>query len=518
VIRHAAYLGPRVLLSRVTRYALAVAIAGVATLVRLAVDPLIGDQIPYFIYVGAVVVATWFCGVEGGFLSAFVAGFVGDYLFVPPRYEVLPHGQDWIALSLFWAVCACLVVLVGRWRRADIALREMTQRLRALHAEAERANQLKDEFLATLSHELRTPLNAIVGWSHIVRSGKLDPEKLPPALEAIDRNARTLTQLVNDVLDVSRIITGRLRLDVQVLDPAQCVHAAVEALQPAAEAKHLIVQTTIAPHGKVVADPLRLQQIVWNLVSNAVKFTPRGGRIDVTVGARASALVIEVSDNGPGIKPDFLPHLFQRFSQQDGSTTRRHGGLGLGLAIVRHLAELHGGSVDARSEGEGQGATFTVVIPTRAVAAGEPDRVADGQPGAPARVASLPLLAGVRILTVDDEPDARTLVATTLQAFGAEVRTADSAEEALEFLRDWRPAILVADIGMPDRDGYWLIREVRRLSSAEGGRTLAVALTAYARPEDCQRAVEAGYDEYLSKPVPANELGATLVRLVATTF
>ena len=380
-----------------------------------------------------------------------------------------------------------------------------------LYRQAEESSRLKEEFLATISHELRTPLSAILGWARMLRMGQLSPENSAKALDTIERNARAQAQLVDDLLDVSRIITGKLRMDVRPSDPNSFIDAAVEAVKPAADAKgvrmHKVVDTGAI---SIPGDPVRLQQVVWNLLSNAIKFTPRGGRVQICSQRVNSHLEIVVSDTGQGISSDFLPHVFDRFRQADQKTSRQHGGMGLGLAIVRHLVEMHGGSVRANSEGEGKGATFTVMLPITPVyqVDSSGSRV---HPGARDLLPPNDItdrLDGLRILVVDDEPDTRELLKQGLEYCGAKVRVAGSAAEALDELKMSLPDILISDIGMPGSDGYDLIREVRRLPVARGGKLAAIALTAYTRIEDRLQALRAGYDMHVPKPVELAELVA----------
>jgi signal transduction histidine kinase/ActR/RegA family two-component response regulator len=401
-----------------------------------------------------------------------------------------------------------------RFRMMERDREELLASERAARSEAERANRMKDEFLATLSHELRTPLNAIVGWAQMLKGGRLDPASADRGIEVIDRNARLLSQLVSDLLDMSRITSGKLRLDVQPVDPWAVIEAAIESVQRAADAKGIVIFRRLGgPCEPLLADPGRIQQVVWNLLSNAIKFTPRGGRVEVALECGDASLEISVSDTGCGIRPEFLPHLFGRFRQADPATTRHHGGLGLGLSICRHLVELHGGTVRASSAGEGQGATFTVTLPTAALreapAEVTPTAPRASPPPAPFEATSL---AGLRILVVDDEPDARDLVQRILGEYGAEILVAGSAAEAMELFLKRPPDVLVSDIGMPDVDGYDLIRRVRALPPDEGGAVAAVALTAFARPEDRARAERAGYQAHVSKPVEGTELCATIAR------
>ncbi len=383
--------------------------------------------------------------------------------------------------------------------------------------ELREANRLKDEFLATVSHELRTPLTAILGWSHLLRAGQLDKKSGISALETIERNARAQVQLIDDLLDVSRIITGKLRLDVRQVDPSSFIEPAIEALHPAAEAKDVRIQKVMDTGVVSVAgDPARLQQVAWNLLSNAIKFTPKGGKVQVRLERINSHIEIAVSDTGIGIKPEFLPHVFERFRQADQKTTRQHGGLGLGLAIVRHLVELHGGTVEADSPGEGQGTTFVVKLPI--VPVYQKDNLAGRLH--PAARDPLPTydcperLDGLKVLVVDDEADTRELLKVGIGQCGAEVVTAGSAQEALEVISEQSPDLLISDIGMPGEDGYELIRKVRALPPRRGRKIPAIALTAYARTEDRMRALRAGYQSHIAKPVELAELLTVMASLV----
>ncbi len=380
-----------------------------------------------------------------------------------------------------------------------------------LYRQAEESSRLKEEFLATISHELRTPLSAILGWTRMLRMGQLSVEDSAKALDTIERNARAQAQLVDDLLDVSRIITGKLRMDVRPADPNSFIDAAVEAVTPAAEAKGVRVQKIVDTGAvSIPGDPVRLQQVVWNLLSNAIKFTPRGGRVQIYSQRVNSHLEIVVSDSGQGISPDFLPYVFDRFRQADQKTSRQHGGMGLGLAIVRHLVEMHGGSVRASSEGDGKGATFTVMLPISPVYQVD----SSGSRVHPAARDLLPpnditdRLDGLRILVVDDEADTRELLKQGLEYCGAKVKVVGSADEALGELKTALPDILISDIGMPGSDGYDLIRAIRGLPAANGGKIAAIALTAYTRIEDRLHALRAGYDMHVPKPVELAELVA----------
>ncbi|MFN6583342.1 MAG: PAS domain S-box protein [Aulosira sp. ZfuVER01] len=402
----------------------------------------------------------------------------------------------------------------------DITDRKLSEQERErLLAEAEAVNRMKDEFLGTLSHELRTPLSAMMGWTQLLKKRQLDEATKARALETIDRNTKSLAQLIEDVLDVSRIIQGKLSLNLQQVELIPVVEAAIETVQPAADAKEIRIECRFDPKiGVVMGDVNRLQQIIWNLLSNAVKFTPKGGRVDVQLKRRHSQIQIRVSDTGEGIANDFLPHVFERFRQADSSSTRSHGGLGLGLAIVRHLVELHGGTVSAESPGIGQGATFIVNLPMRAVYVENTISVLSDRSINSEISPNNPLsLEGVRVLVVDDEQDARQLLTTVLSQSGAQVMTVASAAEALIAVPQFHPDVLVSDIGMPEADGYTLIRQLRSLPSEQGGQIPAVALTAYARSEDRTRALLAGFQLHIPKPVNPAELVAVVANLAGRT-
>jgi CheY-like chemotaxis protein len=385
-----------------------------------------------------------------------------------------------------------------------------------LYIEARDANRMKDEFLAVLSHELRTPLNAIVGYSRLLRGGILTGEKADRGLETLERNASSLTRIVEDVLEVSRIITGKIRLDVQPVELPLIVHNAIATVQPAADAKGVRLQTIMDRGvGPVSGDPDRLQQVVWNLLSNAVKFTPRGGRVQVRVERVNSHIEIVVSDTGIGIKPEFLPHVFERFHQAEGGTTRKAGGLGLGLAIVRHMVELHGGTVEAASPGEGKGATFRISLPVMIVHAEEPrERRQHPQSESVEPLTELASLHGVRVVAIDDEPDALNLLRIVLETAGAEVETVSQPSVAIERIGAMRPHALIIDIGMPDVDGFQLIERIRRAENEAVRNVPAAALTAFARSEDRTKALRSGFELHLSKPVDPAELVASIVTLV----
>lgn len=397
-------------------------------------------------------------------------------------------------------------------KKAEDESAELFKRERAARADAEKANRLKDEFLATLSHELRTPLNAVIGWSRMLSSGRLDRESSKHALEVIERNAWAQKQIIEDILDVSRVITGKLQLSLGPVDVVAVVDAALDAVRPAMEAKDIRIETIIAAGLRMISgDADRLQQVIWNVLSNAAKFTPAGGTVEIAVSQTTTHICVQVKDSGPGVEPEFLPHVFERFRQADGSTTRTHGGLGLGLAIVRHLVELHGGTIAAENSIDG-GAVFTVRLP---LPSGELKRETAASAASIFREsqAERPDLEGLRILLVDDETDALDLISVELAQYGAHVTPVSSAEQALEALSHSEFDLLISDIGMPNTDGYALMREVRKREQGEGRNIPSVALTAYARVQDRMRAILAGFSTHIAKPVEANELVTVVASL-----
>lgn len=463
---------------------------------------------------------TYFAGASAAGMSARLIGIFGFYAVI----ATVP-----IILIIFFTYWSYLKNIEASEAQAELAQRHVEElsgyvaELRRLedvrnqlligeqHArsEAEAANRVKDEFLATLSHELRTPLTSMLGWACVLRGTQIDEELLDKGLEAIERNARVQTQLIDDLLDVSRIVSGKLHLDVRPVELSSVIEAAITVVRPAADAKSIRLTSRYEPAvGAISADSARLQQIVWNLLSNAVKFTHEGGRIEVRLERVNAHARLTVSDTGQGISPEFLPRVFDRFRQADSSTTRDYGGLGLGLAIVRHLVELHGGTVQAESNGAGQGASFSVTFPviTGRIEAALLQNLEYRRNGTPK-------LNGLRVLIVDDEPDARQIISTVIAQTGAEVRTCESVHEALQTLEEWRPDVLMSDIGMPGEDGYSLISKVRSLPAERGGRTPAAAFTAYAREEDRNRALAAGYQMHIAKPVSSGQLVAMIADL-----
>jgi len=398
-----------------------------------------------------------------------------------------------------------------RGRQRQYELRDTLVALQRARIEAEHANRLKDEFLATVSHELRTPLNAILGWVAMLRQARFEPTRVASILQIIERNAKAQAQLIADVLDISRMITGRVKLEMMPVSLARVVCDAVDSIRPGAVARGIELHLEVDEGPVASADPDRLQQVVWNLLSNACKFTPEGGRIEVILRADRSRASITVSDTGVGIPPEFMPYVFDRFRQAEQGFTRSHGGLGLGLAIVKHLVEMHGGEVTAKSDGPGKGATFEVRLPlARAITGGRRNRRETTSPDMPAAD-----LSDHSVLVVDDDETTRDLMVTLLGQCGAHVRAAGSVREALEQFNLDIPEVVLADIGMPGEDGLSMIRRIRQRAPARGGLVRAIAVSAYARPEDRQAALAAGYDDFLAKPVMPSDVVRAVDRWLA---
>ena len=400
-----------------------------------------------------------------------------------------------------WAVARHLQRSAHEAERAALLERE-----RAARAEAELASQAKDQVLATVSHELRTPLNAILGWAVLARQKA--PPQVERALSVIERNARAQARIIEDVLDISRIVSGKFRLDMVPTNLVEITQTAVESLRPVAESRGVKLTIKLGPLGFTLGDPERLQQIAWNLLSNAIKFTPKDGEVELSAFLSGSNLMLRVKDSGQGIDPAFMPHIFEAFRQADGSTARRHGGLGLGLALVKQMVQAHGGTISAASDGVGKGATFTVELPIRSTSATRASQ--DESAAASDRQVRL---SGLKVLVVDDEEDARALLRRVLEERGATVTLAASSDEALDDLSRSRPDVLVSDIGLPGMDGYALMRSIRTLPPEYGGRTPAIALTAYARTEDSQRAFAAGFQRHVPKPVDLGRLVSLIANL-----
>jgi PAS domain S-box-containing protein len=419
-------------------------------------------------------------------------------------------------------VIQCNIRDITARKQGEDEFKQLMVREKEARAEAEEANHVKDEFLAAVSHELRTPLTAILGWSTMLRNDTLDEAASARALDVIDRNAKTQAQLIEDLLDLSRIINGKFQLQVRPIGLVEIINDTIECLRPTADVKAVQIQAQLDPDvGLVSGDPNRLQQVVANLLANAIKFTPEGGRVKVKLERVNSDALINVTDTGAGISVDFLPYVFDRFRQADSASTRKYSGLGLGLAIVRKIVEMHGGTVLAESCGEGQGASFTVKIPLLVLPHIEKSQAKKskrtGQVHEKKAAFDYPReINGLRIFLVDDDASTLEMLTAVLNHGGAEVRHSTSAADALELLQQWKPDLLLSDIAMPDKNGYWLIAQVRELEKARGGRIPAVALTAYARVEDRARVLMAGFDMFVPKPVYLPELLATLASLVGT--
>jgi len=426
-----------------------------------------------------------------------------------------------LSIALALILCVMLIVLINRAYREQASARTLAEegqtRTSAALQKAEAASHLKDEFLATVSHELRNPLAPILTWTQLLRSGTLDQEKANRGLEVIERNVVSLSQLIDDLVDVSRVVSGKFRLDVRSIDLVPVIKAAVESQRPASDAKHIRLQLVLDERaGQISGDSERLQQVMGNLLSNSIKFTPKGGSVQVTLGRAESHVEMVVSDSGMGIEPAFLPHVFEPFQQAMDGSMRRHGGLGLGLSIVRHIVELHGGEVTAESPGPGRGSRFTIKLPLLATT--EPTNgPRPRHPAAADGIADVKLqqLDKIRVLLVDDEPTANEALQVLLDSCGAEVRVAGSAAQAIQTLDVWKPDVLISDIAMPEEDGYALIRKIRARTSEQGGDTPAAALTAYAKIEDRVSILAAGFQMYLSKPADPSELIAVVASLAS---
>ena len=446
---------------------------------------------------------------------------IGELFFGHPDVGVFTERAERLVVGV--AAQAAVAIdnarLFGAAQRAAEERAELLKSERSARSEAERANAMKDEFLATLSHELRTPLNSILGWVQILRSRPGEAELQQQGLEVVERNARMQAQLIEELLDMSRIVSGKMRLDVQPVNPVTFVEAAIETVRPAADAKGIRLGKLLDPKaGPVTGDPSRLQQVVWNVLSNAIKFTGRNGRVEVVLRRDGNHVEIAVTDTGIGITPEFLPLVFERFRQQDASGARATGGLGLGLSIVKRLVEQHGGTVQAASPGEGGGATFTIRLPLMVLRSGSGDGtsalVGAAEASGDARRVDL---SGLTVLVVDDQADALELMRRVLGDCDAQVLTATSADEALRAIDRKIPDVLVTDIGMPRVDGYELLRRVRARAPARGGDVPAIALTAFARAEDRTRALRAGFVVHVPKPLDASELIATVASVVGRT-
>jgi signal transduction histidine kinase len=487
------------------RFAVALASVGAVFVIDYFFGALIDDGSLFLLLGTAVMASAWFAGT-GPALAATVVGAVVGAWEGRSSLENLRATQAHLAIFLIQGVL--LTALVSELRRARRDAEHEASIAQEARRDSEAAGRMKDEFLATISHELRTPLNSVLGWLHLLRTGKLDPPTTKRGFESVERNVRLQAQLTSDLLDVSRVLTGQLRLDARPVSLADVARQAMATTAPAAQAKSVHVTGTLPEHDvPVLGDPARLRQIVWHLLANAVKFTPGGGTVGITVEQVKSEAILRVSDSGPGIDPAFLPRIFDRFTQEDPSPTRAAGGLGVGLSLVRDLVELHGGEIRARNNGTDSGAEFTARFPLHPV-----DAVAT----APARAEaprSSPPLDGLRVLVLDQDADGRDLLRTVLQQRGAQVRTSASVAEALESLEAWRPDVLVSDSATPEHDSYALVGKVRSLDAEYGGRIPAAALTEFARTDERVRRMLEAFQCDLPKPIEPAALTAEIARL-----
>jgi signal transduction histidine kinase len=487
------------------RFAVALAAVGAVLVIDYFFGSLIDDGSHFLLLGTAVMASAWFAGT-GPALLATVVGAVAGAWDGPSSADNVRATQT--HLALFMVQGLLLTALVSELRRARRDAEHEAKVAQEARRESEAAGRMKDEFLATISHELRTPLNSVLGWLHLLRTGKLDSATSVRGFESVERNVRLQAQLTSDLLDVSKVLTGQLRLDSRLVSLSDAARQAVIAATPAAQAKGVQVTSDIPDESiAVLGDSTRLRQVVWHLLANAVKFTPGGGAVGLTVGQSNDQATLTVSDSGPGIDPDFLPRIFDRFTQEDPSPTRTAGGLGVGLSLVRDLVELHGGRIEARNNDDGRGAEFTVSFPLHVGEMGE-------SPAVPAALppSSAPL-DGLRVLVLDQDADGRDLLRTVLQQRGAAVQTAASVADALESLESWRPDVLVSDSGTPEHDSYALVGRVRSLESDRGGRIPAAALTAFARTDKRMRRMLEAFQCDLPKPVEPATLTAEIARL-----
>jgi signal transduction histidine kinase/ActR/RegA family two-component response regulator len=523
-VRHWTSLVQR--LSTRTRYTVAVATAVGGLLLRLALEPIWAGQLPFITLFPSIMVSAWVGGLGPGLVTTFLSGLGAAYLWVPPlRSLLITDPAEILGLVVFGVVGIVISGLNEMWRRGTEALAYSEQRLaealatnarllereQEARAEVERAGRLKDDFLAALSHELRTPLNAVTGYAHLLLSGAVTPDRTAHALQAIQRNAQAQTRLVESLLDLSRVLAGKLELNAEVLDLSSVLALAVDAVMPDALQKNISLRVSGVSGVRVFADGPRLQQVFWNLLSNAIKFTPVGGQVNIDLVSTDAEAVIRVTDNGRGINASLLPFVFDRFTQGDGGSSRSRTGLGLGLAIVREMVHAHGGTVAALSPGEGRGSTFTVRLPLLLPRETPlPVVLRANRQGRADLHQSRP-----RVLVVDDEPDSREMLAVMLETRGATVQHVGSAAEAFASMLEERPDVLLADIGMPGENGYSLIRRWRIHEGTSNGRVTAVAVTAYASTTDREMALAAGFDWHVPKPVDADELVGIIAALQA---
>jgi signal transduction histidine kinase/ActR/RegA family two-component response regulator len=490
------------------RFAIALAAVGVVYLAEYAFPALIDDGSQFLLLGTAVMATAWFAGT-GPALAATVAGALAGAWAASAGEPGIVERAAQTHLALFVVQGLLLTALVSELRAARRVAEQQAEQAQVARRDSESASRMKDEFLATISHELRTPLNAVLGWVHLLRTGKLDTATTGRGLESIDRNVRLQAQLTADLLDVSKALTGKLRLDSRPASILDAAREAAQAAQSAAQAKGVHIRMKLPEEPIVVlGDPTRLRQIVWHLLANAIKFTARDGTVGLEAHVQGEHVVMTVYDSGPGIAPQFLPRIFDRFTQEDPSPTRTAGGLGVGLSLVRELVELHGGEIYARNREDQSGAIFTIKLPLQPA-----DSLPARAPAAPAPPTSWAPLDGLRVLVLDQDAEARELLRTALDRHGATVRTVESVAEALEALEAWRPDALVTDSVSPDHDAYSLFGKVQWLEAERGGRIPAAALTAYARTDERVRQMLDSVQRDLPKPVEPNLLAAEIARL-----
>jgi signal transduction histidine kinase/ActR/RegA family two-component response regulator len=506
---------------------LALAAVILATFVRLWLNPWLQGYQPFFSYYATTLLVSWYAGWGCALFATIAGAILAEYFFMPPQFSFMVNDwRDLLELIIYLCISLLSMTLIQlsqgraklaqarqsaleeeirRSKAAEAALRSANTALLRTKTELETANRAKDDFLAICGHELRTPLTPILGWSTILRSGKLDAKRIERGLEVIERNARQQQRIVDDLLDLSRIPAGKIRLEREYLEPSTFVEAAIETVRDLARAKDIKITTVLSDIGDkvVLGDPIRLQQVVCNLLTNAIKFTPINGRIEIRLQQVNGSAELSVMDTGDGIAADFLPRLFQPFSQAETGSDRKYGGLGLGLAIVRRLVEMHGGAVRAESAGKGKGSTFTITLPLERA-----------QPSIRQMASTNEVsLQGVRVLAVDDEADCREFISEALTRCGAQVTTVESAAQALNTIASLKPDVLISDIGMPEQDGHMLIQKLRDLEKHTGHETPAIALTAFADSDSRERTLSEGYQLFLSKPIEANELVKKVVEL-----
>lgn len=523
--------------SNILRYLVAVASVMTIVMLRYFTENDVRSSSPLLFFVIAIFVTAWLGGINPGIFATILSAGIGVFFYTATYNSFYIENTSYIIHTIFfvisgvaisWAIeqlhqareasdekTAKLKSEILERQKIDENLAESLKREKVVRAELEIANRTKDEFIATIAHELRTPLNAILGWTQMVSGKIVDESQYAKAFEVIERNAKSQAQLIEDLLDITRITSAKFRLNVKAVQVAPLIENALETIRPSLQAKNITLRTILDSSKDLISgDVDRLQQVVWNLLTNAIKFTPKGGTIEVRLEKIGSYIEIYVIDTGKGIEPEFIPFVFDRFRQQSG-TTRIHGGLGIGLSIVRHIVELHGGSVRVESDGVNKGATFIVRLPLRAITEVQKTPSGENEKIVPAVGFNEPVpisadLSGIKIVIVDDEPDARELLSSLLTVYGAEVTACGSVSEALDAVPKIKPNLLISDIGMPRQDGYSLIKKLRELEPENGGQIPAIALTAYTRVEDRVRALSQGFQMFVAKPVEPSELVAAV--------